>query len=144
MFIGEYEHSMDAKGRVFLPAKFRGDFEEGLVMTKGLENCLFVYPMEEWRIIESKIKNLPMTDKNARKFVRTFSAGASDATMDKQGRIVIPQNLRNHASIDKEVVIIGAATRVEIWARNEWDSYNSDDEGLSYEELAERMTEMGI
>lgn len=143
MFIGEYEHSIDTKGRVIIPAKFRDELEETFVMTKGLDNCLFVYPKEEWQVIESKLKELPMTNPVARSFVRTFFAGACDCTLDKQGRVLIPQNLRTHSKIAKDVVIIGVATRFEIWSKELWEDYN-DSAGLSYEELATQLSELGI
>ncbi|UHR03342.1 division/cell wall cluster transcriptional repressor MraZ [Peptoniphilus sp. GNH] len=143
MFIGEYEHSLDNKGRVIVPAKFRDDLSETFVMTKGLDKCLFVYPMEEWKLIEEKLKALPMTNPMVRSFVRTFFAGASDASLDKQGRVLIPQKLRDHALIERDAVIIGVATRFEIWSKQEWEAYNST-EGLSYEELAQQLSELGI
>lgn len=143
MLIGEYRHSLDSKGRMIIPAKFRDELGEEFVMTKGLDNCLFVYPKDEWIKIENKLKNLPMTNKAVRSFVRTFFSGAVDQSLDKQGRVLIPQNLREHSQINKEAVVIGVSTRVEIWSTENWDSYN-DDEGLSYEEMAEKMTELGI
>ena len=145
MLIGEFKHSIDSKGRITIPSKFREDLSDGFVMTKGLDNCLFVYPRSEWIKIEEKLKSLPMTNKNVRSFVRTFFSGATDANIDKQGRVLIPQNLRSHAliEIDKEAVIIGVSTRAEIWSSASWDDYNNE-EGLSYEEMAEQMAELGI
>lgn len=145
MLIGEFKHSIDSKGRITMPSKFREDLAEGFVMTKGLDNCLFVYPRSEWIKIEEKLKSLPLTNKNARSFVRIFFSGATDASIDKQGRVLIPQNLRNYAliEIDKEAVIIGVSTRAEIWSSASWDDYNNE-EGLSYEEMAEQMAELGI
>ena len=145
MLIGEYVHSMDAKGRITIPSKFRNDLSNGFVLTKGLDKCLFLYPMEEWNKIESKLKELPITNKNVRSFVRTFFSGATDSAIDKQGRVLTPQNLREHALIetDKEAVIVGLSNRVEIWSQQIWNDYNVD-EGLSYEEMAEKMAELGI
>lgn len=145
MLIGEFRHSIDPKGRITIPSKFRDELDEGFVMTKGLDNCLFLYPLCEWEKIESKLKSLPITNKNVRSFVRTFFSGATDANIDKQGRVLIPQNLREHAliEIDKEAVIIGVSTRIEIWSHKNWEDYN-EDEGLSYEEMAEKMAELGI
>ncbi len=143
MLIGEFTHSIDPKGRITIPSKFREELSEGFVITKGLDNCLFLYPLEEWDKIETKLKNLPMTNKNVRSFVRTFFSGAEDTNIDKQGRVLLPQNLREHALIDKEAVIIGVSTRVEIWSKSSWDDYNLN-EGLSYEEMAEKMAELGI
>ncbi|MDO5041130.1 MAG: division/cell wall cluster transcriptional repressor MraZ [Peptoniphilus sp.] len=143
MLIGEFNHSIDSKGRVIIPSKFREDLQGQFVMTKGLDHCLFVYPMEEWKKITDKIKELPMTSGPVRSFVRTFFSGAQDQILDKQGRVIIPQNLRDHANIDKDVVIIGLNTRVEIWAVEEWDSYQ-EEEALSYEDMAEKLAELGI
>ena len=143
MLIGEFTHSIDPKGRITIPSKFREELSEGFVITKGLDNCLFLYPLEEWDKIETKLKNLPMTNKNVRSFVRTFFSGAEDMNIDKQGRVLLPQNLREHALIEKEAVIIGVSTRVEIWSKSSWDDYNLN-EGLSYEEMAEKMAELGI
>lgn len=145
MLIGEYKHGIDNKGRVTIPSKFRDDLTEGFVITKGLDRCLFLYPMEEWTKIEKRLKTLPMTNKTVRSFVRTFFSGATDASIDKQGRVLIPQNLRDHALIknNEEAVIIGLSDRVEIWNSGLWEAYNID-EGLSYEEMAEKMAELGL
>lgn len=143
MFIGEYQHSIDDKGRVIMPSKFREDLGFDFIMTKGLDNCLFVYPMEEWNILEKKLKILPLTNRDARAFVRFFFSGATECTLDKQGRILIPLNLREHARLIKDAVIIGVATRIEIWGKEEWNAYNEDD-SLSYDSIAERMAELGI
>lgn len=143
MFIGEYQHSLDSKGRLIVPSKFRDDLGDVFIITKGLDNCLFVYPKSEWKILEEKLKLLPLTRKDARAFVRFFFSGATECELDKQGRILIPGNLREHCKIDKEAVIIGVSNRVEIWSKKEWDLYN-DDENLSYESIAEKMAELGI
>lgn len=143
MFIGEYQHSLDSKGRIIIPSKFRAELGEGFVMTKGLDNCLFVYPKAEWSILEEKLKKLPLTNRDARAFVRFFFSGASECELDKQGRVLIPPNLRDHSKLEKEVVIIGVATRIEIWSKEEWDMYNNDD-SLSYDNIAEKMAELGI
>ncbi|MBL7575296.1 MraZ protein [Peptoniphilus asaccharolyticus DSM 20463] len=143
MLIGEYRHTLDAKGRVIIPSKFRDELKDNFIITKGLDNCLFIYPKSEWIKIEDKLKELPLTNRDVRSFVRTFYSGAVDESLDKQGRVVIPQSLRNHASIEKDVVIIGVSTRVEIWSTENWDNYN-DSLGLSYEDIAEKMQELGI
>lgn len=143
MFIGEYQHSIDSKGRLIIPAKFREDLGDVFIITKGLDNCLFVYPKSEWTILEEKLKLLPLTRKDARAFVRFFFSGATECELDKQGRILIPGNLREHCKIDKDAVIIGVSNRVEIWSKEEWELYN-DDEDLSYESIAEKMAELGI
>lgn len=143
MFIGEYSHSVDVKGRVSIPAKFREELGESFILTKGLDNCLFIYSMEEWNILESKLKQLPLTNKDARAFVRFFFSGANECELDSQGRIRITNNLRDHANLQKEAVIIGVGTRVEIWSNDEWQKYN-DDDNLSYDEIANKMAELGI
>ncbi|MGM0396382.1 MAG: division/cell wall cluster transcriptional repressor MraZ [Bacillota bacterium] len=143
MFIGEYQHTVDGKGRLIIPSKFREPLGDEFVMTKGLDNCLFVYPKSEWEIVENKLKSLPMTNKDARAFVRFFFSGATECVLDKQGRVLIPGNLRDHSKLTKDTVVIGVSTRLEIWSKEEWDSYN-DDDSLSYDSIAERMAELGI
>lgn len=143
MFIGEYQHTIDDKGRLIIPSKFREDLGDEFIMTKGLDNCLFVYPKKEWLILEGKLRALPLTNRDARAFVRFFFAGASECTLDKQGRVLIPANLREHAKLSKDGIIIGVSTRIEIWSKDEWDSYNEDD-SLSYDNIAEKMVELGI
>ena len=143
MFMGEYQHTMDDKGRIIVPAKFRDGLGESFVLTRGLDNCLFVYPREEWQILEGKLRELPLSRQNARAFVRFFLSGAVDCEFDKQGRISIPNNLRDHSYITKEVVIIGVANRLELWSKEKWDEYIKVAEE-SYEEIAETMEELGI
>ncbi|MCM8899873.1 MAG: transcriptional regulator MraZ [Clostridiales bacterium] len=143
MFIGEYQHTIDPKGRVIMPAKFREGLGEKFVLTKGLDQCLFVYPNEEWGILEKKLRSLPLTNKDARAFIRFFFAGACECELDKQGRILIPANLREYAGLEKDVVIIGVSTRVEIWSKDRWDEYNSAS-NLDHEAIVERMAELGI
>lgn len=143
MFIGEYSHTIDTKGRLSMPARFREQLGESFIVTKGLDQSLFVYPEEEWKIIENKLKQLPLTNQNARAFVRFFFSGATECELDQQGRIRIPVNLREHAILEKEVMVIGVGTRVEIWSQKIWTDYNSD-ENLSYDEIAGKMQELGI
>jgi len=143
LFIGEYQHIIDSKGRVIMPAKFREGLGERFVLTKGLDYCLFVYPNEEWSILEKKLRSLPLTNKDARAFIRFFFAGACECKLDKQGRILIPANLREYAGLEKDVVIIGVSTRVEIWSKDRWDEYNSAS-NLDHETIVERMAELGI
>ena len=143
MFIGEYEHSVDAKGRVIMPVKLREDIGEKFIVTKGLDGCLFAYSYEEWTNFEEKLKTLPLTNKNARDFVRFFLSGAVECEIDKQGRFLIPGNLREYATLEKEIIIIGVGTRIEIWNKEEWKKYSSD-ENISADEIAENMTMLGI
>ena len=141
MLIGEYEHTLDAKGRLSMPAKLRRDMGEAFIVTKGLDGCLFAFSSEEWMNFESKLKSLPLSDKNARNFVRFFLAGATECELDKQGRFLIPNNLRKSANLDKEAVIIGVGTRLEIWDKQTW---MSKDEEISADDIAENMTMLGI
>ncbi len=143
MFIGEYNHTVDAKGRMNVPAKFREDLGERFYITKGLDNCLFMFPESEWRVFEEKLKALPLTNRNARAFVRLFFAGATECTLDKQGRVNIPQPLRVHGQLEKEVIVIGVGTRVELWSESNWNAYN-DPDNISYDDIAEQMAELGI
>lgn len=141
MLIGEYEHSLDVKGRLIMPAKLRQDIGETFIITKGLDGCLFVFSQNEWNNFEEKLKSLPLSDKNARNFVRFFLAGATECEIDKQGRFLIPMNLREAASLEKEAVIIGVGTRLEIWNKSIWDAKDAE---ISVDEIAQNMTMLGI
>ena len=143
MFIGEYQHTVDSKGRIIMPSKLREGLGQKFIVTKGLDNCLFVYPFEEWERFEKKLRTLPLTNRDARAFVRFFFSGATECILDKQGRILIPNNLREHAKLVKDAVIIGVSSRIEIWSKEEWDRYNNDD-SLSYDSIAEKMEQLGI
>lgn len=141
MFMGEYNHTIDAKGRLIIPSKFRETLGDEFVVTKGLDGCLFVYPNEEWSAFEEKLRTLPLTNKNARQFSRFFLAGAASCEVDKQGRILIPGVLREFAQLEKEVVLVGVLSRIEIWSRAKWEESNVyDDMG----EIAEHMEELGL
>ena len=143
MFIGEYEHTVDVKGRIIMPSKLRENIGEKFIITKGLDKCLFAYSKSEWTNFEEKLKTLPLTNKNARDFVRFFLSGAVECEIDKQGRFLVPANLRTYANIDKEIVIIGVGTRLEIWNKESWTNYSSE-ENISADEIAENMTMLGI
>jgi len=143
LLIGEYEHSLDTKGRLILPAKIREDIGEKFIITKGLDSCLFGFSKTEWNNFEDKLKTLPLTNKNARDFVRFFLSGAIEAELDKQGRFLIPSNLREYATLDKEAVITGVGTRIEIWDKTKWKAYNSE-ENLSADQIAENMANLGM
>lgn len=143
MLMGEYTHSMDAKGRVSLPADFRVALGDSFVITKGLDNCLFVYGPEEWQRLSEKLAKLPISKAEVRSFVRFFFAGARETECDKQGRFLVPANLRSYAKLDKEAVLIGVSNRVEIWSRAEWERY-SDAVCPAVTEIAETLTELGI
>jgi len=143
MLIGEYKHVVDSKGRIILPSKFREELGERFILTKGLDNCLFGYSLKEWAVLEEKLKKLPLTSKEARTFLRFFFAGACECEVDKQGRILIPQNLREYAGIKKEVFIIGVMTRIEIWSEDNWLKEMTN-EDLSVDRIAQKMEELGI
>ncbi|MCM3386657.1 division/cell wall cluster transcriptional repressor MraZ [Ureibacillus chungkukjangi] len=138
MFMGEYQHSVDAKGRLIVPSKFREDLGNTFVITRGLDNCLFGYPMDEWRKLEEKLKELPMTKKDARAFARFFFSGATEVEIDKQGRINIPSTLATYAKLEKECVVLGVSSKIEIWAKEAWESYFNEAEE-SFNEIAENL-----
>ncbi len=141
MFMGEYNHTVDAKGRLIVPSKFREQLGDEFVVTKGLDGCLFVYENTEWKVLEEKLHTLPLTNANATKFSRFFLAGATSCEVDKQGRILLPQILRDFAGIEKEAVLVGVGSRIEIWSRERWLEANSYDD---MEEIAENMEGLGI
>ncbi len=143
MFYGEYQHTVDPKGRVIVPSKFREGLGEKFIVTKGLDSCLFAYSMDEWTSLENKLKTLPFTDKDVRAFIRFFFSGATECELDKQGRILIPQNLREYASLEKDIFIIGVSSRVEIWNKTNWEAYSNDD-SMSADKIAEKMAMLGI
>ena len=141
MFMGEYNHTVDTKGRLIVPSKFREQLGDEFVVTKGLDGCLFVYSKSEWENIEEKFRNVPLTTKDARKFARFFFAGAASCEVDKQGRILLPVVLREYAGIEKDVVSVGVFNRVEIWDKDKWQESNSYDD---MDEIAEHMADLGL
>ena len=141
MLIGEYEHSLDAKGRLIMPAKLREDIGEKFIVTKGLDGCLFAFSLEEWNIFEQKLRALPISNKDARAFSRFFFAGAIDCELDKQGRFLISSNLREFAEFEKDAVIVGMDARIEIWAKEKWEN---TDNNISADEIAAKMEMLGI
>lgn len=143
LLIGEYEHSVDQKGRLIMPSKLRGELGDRFIVTKGLDGCLFVYSLKEWEVFENKLKALPISNKNARDFTRFFLAGAMECEADKQGRFLITNNLREFATLTKDVIIIGLTTRLEIWDKKKWQQCSSTD-NISPEEIAEKMSELGL
>ena len=142
MFYGEYEHSLDGKGRVIIPAKFREIFKERYVekffITRGLDQCLFVFTEEVWAAQEKKFREMPFTNAEARKFNRLYFSGASDVVCDKQGRILIPDYLKSYAGIKEHVRVIGVSDRIEIWAKDKWESFFEGNKN-SFEDLAEKL-----
>ena len=143
MLMGEYNHSLDAKGRVILPADFRVELGESFIITKGLDNCLFIYPQSEWEQLSVKLRQLPLAKTEARAFVRFFFAGARQVELDKQGRFLIPAILRQHASLKKDAVLIGVSNRIEVWSKDEWLKYN-EEITPSVSAIAETLAELGI
>lgn len=141
--MGEYRHAMDEKGRLTIPAKFREELGERFVLTRGLDQCLFVYPMEEWKNLEGKLKGLPFTKADARAFSRFFFSGAVECELDKQGRVNIPSTLLSFARIEKECVIIGVSNRVEIWSEAGWNAYLREKQG-SFDEIAEKLVDFDL
>lgn len=140
MFMGEYLHTIDAKGRLTVPSKLREGLGDTFVVTKGLDGCLYAYTESEWEKFIEKLTTLPMTNADSRKFVRFFLSGAASVEPDKMGRILIPQTLRNHAGLDKDVVLLGVASRVEIWDKAKWEDGDYSD----METIAQRMDELGL
>ena len=143
MLLGEYNHSIDEKSRVIVPSKFRDDLGSTFVITKGFDKCLFAFSVTEWKNFEAGLRALPLSNENARKYVRYFLSGATECQVDKQGRILIPANLKEHAGLKKELVITGVSTRAEIWDKETWDKYTSE-ENIDLDEIASHMSEFGI
>lgn len=140
MFMGQYEHSIDAKGRIIIPAKYREDLGENFVVTRGLDGCLFLYPNEEWQAFVDKLQNLP-SNQNTRKLQREFLSKAMDVSLDKQGRILVPSMLRTAAALEKEVVFVGMMNRVEVWDKERLEAQElAEDEGA----LEDAMDELDI
>ncbi|NLY98575.1 MAG: division/cell wall cluster transcriptional repressor MraZ [Clostridiaceae bacterium] len=142
-FNGEFSHTMDAKGRVIIPAKYREGLGEEFILTKGLDRCLVLYTMEHWAELEKKLSQLSIADYNSRFYRRFFSAGATNCELDKQGRILIPQNLREYAGLDKDVTIIGAINTVEIWDTAAYNEFMQKNLG-NMDKIAIQMAEMGF
>ena len=141
MFKGEYNHTIDEKGRLIIPAKFREELGNEFVVTRGLDGCLFGYNNSEWEVFEGKLRALPLTNKDARAFQRFMLAGAASVEIDKQGRILLPQVLRSFAGLDKDVVLIGVAGRIEIWSKDKYEEASAVDD---MEAIAEKMSDLGI
>lgn len=140
-FIGEYYHSVDVKGRMNIPVKFRELLGESFVVTRGLDKCLSIYPTEAFQAFANKLQSLPISDKNARQFVRFFLSGAVECELDKQGRILLPQSLRMYADISKDVVVTGNGSTIEIWDSTQWNDYNNT---IDPDAIADSMVELGI
>ncbi len=143
MFIGEYYHSIDTKKRLAVPAKFRNQLGKKAVLTRGLDNCLYLYPMEEWKKLAEKLANLPISSSDSRAFARLMLAGAMDVSLDRLGRVLLPDYLKTYAQLNKRAVITGLYNRIEIWDEVKWESYKKKTTGRA-EDIAEKMNELGI
>lgn len=141
--MGEFQHSIDTKGRLIVPSKLREQLGEKFVVTRGLDGCLFGYPQTEWEKLEEKLDQMPLAKKDARSFVRFFYSAATECEIDKQGRINIPNTLRKHASLEKNCVIIGVSTRIEIWDEQRWNDFSEETEE-NFDDIAETMIDFGL
>ena len=138
MFIGEYNHNLDEKNRLMIPSKFREQLDYSFILTRGLDGCLVIYSIESWNNVTSQLNTLPFTKKDARNFLRFIASNAIDLQFDKQGRIVIPNNLKTHAGLSKECVIIGTLDKIEIWSKENWDNFNQENKD-KFELIAENL-----
>lgn len=143
MLIGEYNHNIDTKGRLIIPSKFREELGDNFIITKGFDNCLFVFPENEWKAFGDKLAQLPMSQKNARAMTRFFFGSAVEGDLDKQGRVLLSSALRSHAGLEKEVVLVGTRNRVEIWDKARWDADNAEN-CENMEEITENLNELGF
>ncbi len=143
MFIGEYQHNIDVKGRMAVPAKFRGKLGLGAVITRGLDKCLFIFAAKEWDVLANKINALPLSQSSSRAFSRFIMSGATDVEFDAQGRVLIPEHLRKYANLTKSTIVTGVFNRIEIWNENDWKEYKNKTESSS-EEIAEKLSGFGI
>lgn len=144
MFMGEYGHSLDAKGRMIVPAKFREALGDRCVIARSLDRCLCIYAMEDWEKFVARLTDIPYNVKKQRQLVRYFLSGANEAELDRQGRVLIPANLREAAEIDKDVVLVGVGSRIEVWSKALWDQAMTDEELGEINEIAEEMLGNGF
>ncbi len=143
MFIGEYQHSLDEKGRLIIPVKLREGLGERFIATRGLDECLFIYPLPEWEAMQQKLKALPSTKADARAFMRFFFSGAAECELDRQGRTLIPASLREYAGLDRDVVIAGVSSRVEVWSAGAWQKYRQET-GQNMAVIAEKIMDLEL
>ena len=141
MFMSEYNHTVDAKGRLIIPSKFREVLGEEFVVSKGMDGCLFVYANEDWEAFEQKLTSLPLINKEARQFARFFLAGAAQVEVDKQGRILLPASLRSFENLDKDVVLVGVGSRIEIWDKEKYEALSADE---NMDDIANAMEALGL
>ena len=144
MFIGQYSHNTDAKGRVIMPSRFRKQLGDSFFVTKGYEGCLTVYSAEEWEKFSARLMSMPEHNKEVRNLIRIIASGAINCETDKQGRILLPTHLRTYAGIEKEVIVVGALSHIEIWDAARWDAYNNGENAMTLEEAAEKLSAMSV
>ena len=143
MLLGEYKHTIDEKGRMAIPAKFRSTLESGAIITRGFDHCLFIFSESEWQKVVQKLVSLPFAQSGSRAFSRLMLSGASDVKLDVQGRVLVPEPLREYAGLSKQAVVIGMYSRIEVWDADEWKNYKTKTES-SADEIAEKLGELGI
>lgn len=143
MFMGEFKHTLDTKGRLIIPAKFREELGDKFVITRGMDGCLFGYTQTEWALLEDNLKTLPLTKKDSRAFVRFLYSAATECEFDKQGRINIPASLREHADLEKKCVLVGVSNRFEVWSEERWNSF-TESASENFDEIAENMVDFGF
>ncbi|MBI5135558.1 division/cell wall cluster transcriptional repressor MraZ [Candidatus Uhrbacteria bacterium] len=143
MFIGEYHHTLDDKGRLAIPKKYQAQFKKGAVVTRGIDQCLFLFPADSWKQLAEKLSALPISQSNPRAFARLMFGGAMDAELDGNGRIVLPEYLRQYAKLNKQVVVAGLYSRIELWDEEAWEQYKLQAETNSVD-IAEQMRELGV
>ncbi|WP_034995176.1 division/cell wall cluster transcriptional repressor MraZ [Liquorilactobacillus vini] len=143
MLMGEYHHTLDTKGRVIIPAKFREQLSDQFVLTRGMDGCLFGYSNDQWQLLEKKLQQLPLTKRDARAFVRFFYSAATECEFDRQGRIIIPKALRDHAGLEKKCVVVGVSNRFEIWSEDRWNDFSQKAEE-NFDNIAENMIDFDL
>jgi len=143
MFIGEYYHTLDTKKRLAIPAKFRASLGKKAVLTRGLDNCLYLYPLAEWKNMAEKLSALPISRSDSRTFARLMLAGAMDVSLDRLGRILIPEYLKKYASLGKKTVVAGLYNKIEIWSQERWEMYRQKAE-KNLDDLASKLGELGL
>ena len=141
MFMGRYNHTIDPKGRLSIPSKYREVLGDEFVVSKGMDGCLFVYAVEDWKVFETKLASLPLVNKEARQLTRFFLSGAQYVFVDKQGRILMPQDLRDFAGLEKDVVLAGHGGRIEIWSLEKWNEINSQ---MDIDQISQSMMKLGL
>ncbi|MFD1430918.1 MULTISPECIES: division/cell wall cluster transcriptional repressor MraZ [Lacticaseibacillus] len=143
MLMGEFHHSLDAKGRLIIPAKFRDELNPTFVLTRGMDGCLFGYPLSEWEKLQEKLAALPLTKKDARTFTRFLYSAATECELDRQGRVNIPKSLIGHAGIEKECVLVGVSNRIEVWSAERWQDF-ADKAEENFDDISENLMDFGL